>query len=106
MGKTVFITEKPSVAQDYRKALKVNVSGKHDGYMEGHADVLNKQVCITWCVGHLCTLSYPEVYNENLKKWSLDTLPFLPAEYKYEVIPDVKKQFAIVKKLYHDADLE
>lgn len=106
MGKTVFITEKPSVAQDYRKALKVNVSGKHDGYMEGHSDVLNKQVCITWCVGHLCTLSYPEVYNENLKKWSLDTLPFLPAEYKYEVIPDVKKQFAIVKKLYHDADLE
>lgn len=106
MGKTVLITEKPSVAQEYRKTLKITPAGKTDGYIEGHSPVLNKDMVITWCVGHLCTLSYPEVYDESLKKWNLDTLPFLPKEYKYEVIDNVKKQFGIVKKLYHMSDLE
>lgn len=106
MGKTVLITEKPSVAQEYKKALKVSASGKNDGYIEGYSPVLNRDMVITWCVGHLCTLSYPEVYDEAMKKWSLDTLPFLPEEYKYEVISNVKKQFGVVKKLYHMSELE
>lgn len=106
MGKTIIITEKPSVAQDYRKVLKVQPKEKTDGYIEGFSPVMNRTVVITWCVGHLCTLSYPEVYDKGLEKWSLDTLPFLPKEYKYEVIPAVKKQFGIIKKLYHDKALD
>lgn len=103
---TIIITEKPSVAQEYRKAIKLNQTERTDGYMKGYSSVLNKEVCITWCVGHLCTLSYPEVYDETLKRWSLEALPFLPEQYKYEIIPKVKKQFNIVKKLYHDNSLE
>ncbi len=99
MGKSVFIAEKPSVAQEFAKALKVNLQRK-DGYLEG------ENVIVTWCVGHLVTMSYPEAYDPALKKWSLDTLPFLPGEFKYEVIPSVKKQFAIVKEILTRKDVE
>lgn len=107
MGTYIIICEKPSVAQDYRKVLDLKSSEKHDGYMQGTSYMFpNKDIIITWTVGHLCTLSMPQVYDEMYKKWSLDTLPFLPAQYKYEVIGNVKKQFSIVKKLYHSSDLE
>lgn len=89
MGKSVFIAEKPSVAQEFAKALKVNF-GRRDGYLEADNYI------VTWCVGHLVTMSYPEVYDPKLKRWSLETLPFLPKEFKYEVIPAVSKQFQIV----------
>ncbi len=99
MGKSLFIAEKPSVATEFAKALKVN-SGKKDGYIE------SDNYIVTWCVGHLVTMSYPEVYDEGLKRWSLDTIPFLPTEFKYEVIPSVAKQFAIVKGLLNRPDVE
>ena len=86
------VTEKPSVAMEFAKALKLNTTRKN-GYIEG------KDWVITWCVGHLVTMSYPEKYDENLKRWTLNTLPFLPKEYKYEVIPAVEKQFNIIKTL-------
>jgi len=89
-SKALFITEKPSVAAEFAKALKIN-GKKSDGYIESDRAV------VTWCVGHLVTMSYPEKYDEKLKKWSLNTLPFLPEVYKYEVIDGVKKQFNIVK---------
>lgn len=104
--KIIFITEKPSVAQEYRKALKVNSTEKHDGYIEGFSPVMNTTLVITWCVGHLCELSYPEVYDPALKKWDMAQLPFLPQEYKYNVKDSVKKQFDIVKRLYHVSDLD
>lgn len=99
MGKSLFIAEKPSVAKEFAKILKVNSSSR-DGYIE------NENYVITWCVGHLVTMSYPEVYDEKLKRWSLATLPFLPADYKYEVISSVEKQFNIVKELLTRADVE
>lgn len=99
MSKSLFIAEKPSVAQEFAKALKVQTSRK-DGYLESENTV------ITWCVGHLVTMSYPEKYDEKLKKWSLETLPFLPKEFKYEVIPGVKKQFDIVKGLLNRQDVD
>ncbi len=99
MGKSLFIAEKPSVAKEFAKILKVNSSSR-DGYIE------NENYVITWCVGHLVTMSYPEVYDENLKKWSLSTLPFLPENYKYEVISSVEKQFNIVKGLLTRDDVE
>ena len=99
MGKKVFIAEKPSVANEFAKALKLNTK-KHDGYLE------SDEAIVTWCVGHLVRLSYPEVYNEALKKWSLDTIPFMPKEYKYEVIDGVKKQFNIVKGLLTREDVD
>ena len=99
MGKSVFIAEKPSVAQEFAKALHVNLSRK-DGYLEG-GDVI-----VTWCVGHLVTMSYPESYDPNLKRWSLDTIPFIPTNYKYEVLPAVKKQFDIVSGLLNREDVE
>ena len=92
------ITEKPSVAMEFAKVLKLNTTRKN-GYIEGNDWV------ITWCVGHLVTMSYPEKYDENLKKWSLNTLPFLPKEYKYEVIPAVEKQFNIIKSLLTREDI-
>jgi len=99
MGKSLFIAEKPSVAKEFAKILKI--SGKTgDGYIEG------EDAIATWCVGHLVNMSYPEKYDENLKRWSLDTLPFLPVEYKYEVIPNVEKQFNIVKSLLVRDDVE
>lgn len=99
MGKFLYIAEKPSVAQEFAKALKLNFK-KRDGYLEADNAV------VTWCVGHLVTMSYPEVYDEALKRWTLDTLPFLPQDFKYEVIPSVSKQFNIVKALLNRADTE
>ena len=99
MGKSLFIAEKPSVAQEFAKALKVNTQ-RHDGYLESENTVS------TWCVGHLITMSYPEKYDEKLKRWSLETLPFLPREFKYEVIPSVKKQYDIVSSLLNRKDVE
>lgn len=99
MGKSLFIAEKPSVAAEFAKALKLNTR-RGDGYLE------SENAVVTWCVGHLVTMSYPEVYDEKYKKWRLDTLPFLPKEWKYEVIPSVKKQFEIVKSLLTREDVE
>lgn len=98
MSKSLYISEKPSVAQEFAKALKYNFK-KRDGYIE--AD----EAIVTWCVGHLVTMSYPDVYDESLKKWSLTTLPFLPKEFLYEVIPDVSKQFNTVKALLNREDV-
>lgn len=99
MGKSVFIAEKPSVAQEFAKALHDNFSRK-DGFLE------SEKYIVTWCVGHLVSMSYPDKYDERLKRWSLNTLPFLPKEYRYEVIPAVEKQFATVKKLLNREDVE
>ena len=99
MGKTVYIAEKPSVAQEFAKALHAGVK-RQDGYMEG-GDII-----ITWCVGHLVTMSYPEAYDEKYKRWSLETLPFLPKEFKYEVIPSAQKQFNTVKGILTREDVE
>ena len=88
MGKSVYIAEKPSVAQEFAKALKLNTK-RRDGYLE------SDEAIVTWCVGHLVTMSYPEAYDIKYKRWTLETLPFLPGEFKYEVIPSVKKQFEI-----------
>ena len=88
MAKKLLITEKPSVAMEFAKVLNANGTRK-DGYIESNDWI------ITWCAGHLVTMSYPEKYDENLKYWRLDTLPFLPSEYKYEIIPAVSKQFEI-----------
>lgn len=99
MGKNIFIAEKPSVARQFAEALKINGSSK-DGYIE------SDNAIVTWCVGHLVTMSYPEVYDEKLKRWSLDTIPFIPTEYKYEVINDVKKQFNIVSGLLNRSDID
>lgn len=98
MSVSLFITEKPSVAQEFAKALKINAK-RQDGYIE------SGDIIITWCVGHLVTMSYPEAYDPALKKWSMEPLPFLPKEYLYEVIPGVKKQFLIVKKLLNREDV-
>lgn len=99
MGKKLFIAEKPSVAQEFAKALKENFTRK-DGYQESAESV------VTWCVGHLVTMSYPEVYDPALKKWAVETLPFLPKEYKYELIPAVEKQFHIVRGLLNREDVD
>ena len=99
MGKTLVITEKPSVAREYAQILSVS-GGKRDGYIE------NDNYIISWCVGHLITMSYPEKYDEALKKWSLSTLPFLPKDYKYEVIGNVKKQYETVKSLLNRQDVD
>ena len=99
MGKSVYIAEKPSVAQEFAKALKLNTRRK-DGYLETDSAI------VTWCVGHLVTMSYPEVYDAKLKRWRLDTLPFLPKEFKYEVIPAVAKQFQIVKEQLTREDVD
>ena len=92
MAKNLLITEKPSVAMEFAKVLKCGGNRK-DGYIE------SENWIITWCVGHLVTMSYPEKYDENLKFWRLDTLPFMPKEYKYEVIPSVERQYNVVKSL-------
>lgn len=99
MGKSVYIAEKPSVAQEFAKALKLNTRRK-DGYLE------SDEAIVTWCVGHLVTMSYPEVYDPALKRWSLDTLPFIPENFKYEVIPAVAKQFQIVSSLLTRDDVD
>ena len=94
----LIITEKPSVAREFAKALKINTTNK-GSYIE------SSEWIITWCVGHLVTMSYPEKYDENLKFWRLDTLPFMPKEYKYEVIKNVSKQFDVVQKLLQREDV-
>ena len=97
--KKLLITEKPSVAMEFAKALKINATRKN-GYLESNEWI------ITWCVGHLVTMSYPEKYDEKLKYWRLDTLPFIPKEWKYEIIPNVANQFNIIKELMHREDIE
>lgn len=99
MGKALYIAEKPSVAQEFAKALHIN-GKKQDGYLESEHSI------VTWCVGHLVTMSYPEVYDPALKKWSMETIPFLPSEWKYEVISSVKKQYEIVKRLLNRSDVD
>ena len=99
MSKALYIAEKPSVAQEFAKALQLHMT-KGDGYLE------SEEAVVTWCVGHLVTMSYPEAYDPALKRWSLETLPFLPAEFKYEIIPSVAKQFKIVKSLLTRKDVE
>ena len=91
MAKSLIITEKPSVAQEFARIL--GVSGRNDGYIE------NSDYVITWCVGHLVEMVYPEVYDEKYKKWKVEDLPFLPKEYKYDVIPAVSKQYDVVHKI-------
>ena len=98
MAKSIIITEKPSVAMEFAKVLQINGVRK-DGFLESDNWI------VTWCVGHLVTMSYPEKYDEKLKYWRLDTLPFLPKEYKYEVIPNVEKQFNIIKSLLTREDV-
>lgn len=98
MSISLYITEKPSVALEFAKALKIT-GKRQDGYIESGTSI------VTWCVGHLVTMSYPEAYNPALKKWTLDPLPFLPKEFKYEIIPNVKKQFQIVKGLLNRKDV-
>ncbi len=99
MGKKLIITEKPSVAMEFAKALKITTNRKN-GYLE------SDQWIITWCVGHLVTMSYPDKYDEKLKFWRLDTLPFIPEEWKYEIIPNVQNQFNIVQSLMQREDIE
>ena len=101
MSKSLFIAEKPSVAKEFARVLKLNTR-QGDGYLEAQNTI------VTWCVGHLVTMSYPEVYDESLKRWSLNTLPFFPENdvYKYEVIPAVKKQFQIVSGLLNRDDVD
>ncbi len=99
MGKSLYIAEKPSVAREFARALKINAKN-NDGYME------SPEAIVTWCVGHLVTMSYPEVYYEKYKRWSLTTIPFIPSEFKYEVIDGVKKQFKIVSGLLNRPDVE
>ena len=99
MGKKLLITEKPSVAMEFAKALKITTNRKN-GYLESDKWI------ITWCVGHLVTMSYPEKYDEKLKFWRLDTLPFIPEEWKYEIIPNVANQFNIIKQLMQREDIE
>ena len=99
MSKKLLITEKPSVAMEFAKVLKITANRKN-GYIE------SDEWIITWCVGHLVTMSYPEVYDEKLKFWRLDTLPFIPQEWKYEIIPAVQNQFKIVQSLLQREDVE
>lgn len=99
MSKAIYIAEKPSVAQEFANALKLNAR-RSDGYIE------SDEAVVTWCVGHLVTMSYPEVYDPALKRWSLETLPFLPKEFRYQVIDGVKKQFQIVSRLLNRGDID
>ena len=99
MGQSVYIAEKPSVAQEFAKALKLNTK-RRDGYLE------SDEAIVTWCVGHLVTMSYPEEYDPALKRWNLQTLPFIPEEFKYEVIPSVAKQFQIVSGILNREDVD
>ncbi len=96
--KSLYIAEKPSVAQEFAKALKLNMARK-DGYLE------SEDAVVTWCVGHLVTMSYPDAYDEKYRRWSLDTIPFIPDDFLYEVIPGVAKQFQIVSGLLNRKDI-
>ncbi len=98
MAKSLFIAEKPSVAREFANALKYHMNSR-DGYME------SEEAIITWCVGHLVTMSYPEAYDESLRRWSFDTVPFIPQEFKYQVIDSAKKQYSIVSSLLNRPDV-
>ncbi|MBO6214767.1 MAG: type IA DNA topoisomerase, partial [Lachnospiraceae bacterium] len=98
MGKSLFIAEKPSVGRDFAKVFNDDLKS-YDGYQEGNSTI------VTWCFGHLVRMSYPEVYDEKYKKWRMDTIPFIPEEYLYEVDPSAKKQFEIVKGLLNREDV-
>ncbi len=117
MGKTIFITEKPSVAQEYKKVLKISPKGKTNGYVEGHSSVLNKDVQITWAVGHLITLASVDEHlegvlmsakelKENKRRWSKDNLPILPKKYLYKPSASTYDQFKVVKSLYTQKDID
>ena len=99
MAKALYIAEKPSVAQEFAKALKIN-GARRNGYLE------SEDAVVTWCVGHLVTMSYPEKYDEKYKRWGLETLPFLPDTFLYEVIPSVKDQYEIVSGLLNRPDVD
>ena len=99
MGKKIIIAEKPSVAMSYAAALNVQ-SPRHDGYLE------NDEWIVTWAVGHLVTMSYPEKYDEAYKNWNLDDLPFIPQRYLYETLPNTKDQFNVIKSLYNRPDID
>lgn len=99
MSKSLYIAEKPSVAQQFADALKIR-GRRGDGYIE------SEDAIVTWCVGHLVTMSYPDAYDMKFKRWSLQTLPFLPKEFKYEIIPGVARQFAVVKELLNRPDVD
>ena len=99
MEKSIFIAEKPSVAREFAKALGYRMTNR-DGFME------SPEAVVTWCVGHLVTMSYPEKYDEKYKRWSFDTLPFIPEKFQYEVIESVKKQFQIVSGLLNREDIK
>lgn len=99
MGKSLYIAEKPSVAREFAKVLGAD-GNTRDGFLE------NADSVVTWCYGHLVTMSYPEVYDQKYKKWSLDTLPFFPENYLYEIIPSAKEQFSIVKKQLSRSDVD
>ena len=100
MAKKVIVTEKPSVAIEFAKALKINTN-KKNGYLE------SEEWIITWCYGHLVTMSYPDAYDEKLKYWRLDTLPFLPEEWKYEILPGVQeRQFHVIREILQRPDVE
>lgn len=99
MGKSLIITEKPSVAQEFAKVLGVS-GGRRDGYLE------NQKYVITWCVGHLVAMVYPESYDIKYKKWKLEDLPFLPKEYKYDVIKDVSRQYDVVHGMLMREDID
>ena len=98
MGKSLFIAEKPSVAREFANALKINTTSR-DGYLE------SQDAIVTWCVGHLVTMSYPDVYDEKYRRWSFDTIPFLPEEFKYEVIDSARKQYTVVSSLMNRPDV-
>ena len=99
MGKKLFIAEKPSVAQEFARVLKVR-GRRADGFIE------SEDCVVTWCVGHLVTMSYPEVYDPAYARWTFETLPFLPETFRYEVISNVKKQFNVVKCLLPRPDVD
>ena len=99
MANLLIVAEKPSVAKSIANALGVKENGKHEGYIEGFTDYFGVTVWVTWCLGHLVQMSYPEAYDPKYTRWRLEDLPLLPEEFKYEVIPETKKQFQIVAKL-------
>ena len=100
MSKDLFISEKPSVAQQFAQALDIDPSrSRRDGYIE------TDRYIVTWCVGHLVTMSYPDKYDESLRRWRFDSLPFIPEVFRYEIIDSVKKQFDIVSGLLHREDV-
>lgn len=109
MANLLIVAEKPSVARSIADAIGVKEEKKHEGYIEGFSDFFGYTVWVTWCLGHLVQMSYPESYDPKYAKWSLEDLPLIPEEFKYEVIPETRKQFEIVAKLMNsvgESDLD